>query len=205
MSRPARSAGHRCRGEHNSLARRDEAGVMSRRMTLVFLATGIAAAGFGVAVNWWRSGPAGVAADATAAFFDATFPDADGTLQPLAQWRGRPLVVNFWATWCPPCVEEMPDLQKVRDDYRGHGVEVIGLGIDSAAKIAAFREQHRISLPLLVAAADGSELGRTLGNGSGALPFTVLIGADGRIRERHLGQVRPEQLRRWIDRALAER
>jgi peroxiredoxin len=108
-------------------------------------------------------------------------------------------VVNFWATWCPPCVEEMPALQDVRDGYRGKGVEVVGIGIDNAAKIAEFRSRHGLTLPLLVAGAGGSDLNRALGNTNGALPFTVLIGADGRVLERHLGQVKPEQLRRWLD------
>jgi len=175
---------------------------MKRRAWLL-LATGASAAALGVAVNWWRTRPSPAGAEATAALFAATFPDVDGRAQPLSQWRGRPLLVNFWATWCPPCVEEMPDLQRVRDAYRERGVEVVGIAIDNAAKIAAFREKHRLTLPLLVAGVGGSELNRALGNAGAALPYTVLIGADGRIRERHLGQVKPEQLRRWLDAALS--
>ena len=176
---------------------------MNRRAGLILLATGALAAGLGVTVNWWRTRPKQIAAEATATLFAATFHDADGQLQPLAQWRGQLLVVNFWATWCPPCVEEMPDLQQARNGYKARGVEVIGIGIDSASKIAAFRDRHRITFPLLVAGAGGSELSRALGNGSGALPYTVLIGQNGRILERHLGQVKPEQLRRWLDTALS--
>jgi peroxiredoxin len=178
---------------------------MNRRTSLLMLGTGALAAGVGVAINWWRTEPSRGAAAATAALFAATFPDPDGQAQPIAQWRGRPLVVNFWATWCPPCVEEMPALQQVRNTYLGRGVEVIGIGIDSAGKIAEFRDKYRITLPLLVAGAGGSQLNRALGNDSGALPYTVLIGSDGRVRERHLGQIKPEQLRRWLDRALAAR
>ena len=176
---------------------------MSRRASVIFLATGLVAAALGAGIHWWRTEPA-PATDPAAALFAASFPDADGTMQPLAQWQGRPLVVNFWATWCPPCVEEMPDLQKVRDEYRDRGVEVIGIGIDSAGRIVAFRDRHRLSLPLLVAGAGGSELNRALGNTGSALPYTVLIGREGRLRERHLGQVRPEQLRQWIESALAQ-
>jgi thiol-disulfide isomerase/thioredoxin len=176
---------------------------MRRRGAVIVLATGAAAAGLGVAVNWWRTEPAAVAALATETFFAAGFPDPDGAFQPIAQWRGLPLVVNFWATWCPPCVEEMPDLQRVRDEYRGKGIEVIGVGIDNAEKIAAFRDRHGLTLPLLVAGAGGSDLNRALGNTAGALPYTVLIGTDGRVRQRHLGQISPEQLRRWLDAALA--
>ena len=176
---------------------------MRRRALFFVAAAGMLAGGIGAALNWWRMEPSPAAASATEAFFAASFPDADGVTQPLAQWRGRPLVVNFWATWCPPCVEEMPDLQRIRDAYEPRGVEVIGLGIDNAKKIAEFRDRHRLTLPLLVAGVGGSDLNRQLGNSGGALPFTVLIGADGRVRERHLGQVKPEQLRRWLDAALA--
>jgi thiol-disulfide isomerase/thioredoxin len=178
---------------------------MKRRTGLLLFTAGTLAAGLGLAVNWWRSEPAIAADGATADFFGSSFPDADGVLQPLAQWRGRPLVVNFWATWCPPCVEEMPDLQTIRDAYRDQGIEVIGIGIDSAGRIADFRDKYLLTLPLLVAGVGGSELNRALGNSSGALPYTVLIGADGRVRERHLGQVKPDQLRRWLESALTRR
>ncbi len=176
---------------------------MNRRRWLTFLAVGALSAALGIAVNWWRTDTAAADADAGAVFFAATFPDADGRPQPLSQWRGRLLVVNFWATWCPPCVEEMPDLQRLRDAYRDRGVEVIGIGIDNGSKIAEFRDRHQLSLPLLVAGVGGSDLNRALGNPSGALPFTVLIASDGRVLERHLGQAKPEQLRRWVDAALS--
>jgi peroxiredoxin len=172
---------------------------MIGRRNIALLAAGLCAAGLGLAVNWWRTEPRTAETGAVAALFAASFVDADGTMQPLAQWKGRPLVVNFWATWCPPCVEEMPDLQRARDAYLGRGVEVIGIGIDNAAKIADFRDRHGLRLPLLVAGAGGSDLSRALGNSGGALPYTVLISADGRIAQRHLGQIRPEQLRRWLD------
>jgi peroxiredoxin len=176
---------------------------MNRRTGLLVFAAGAVAAGLGMSLNWWRTTPGKGDPGATAALFDASFPDVDGKMQPLAQWRGRPLLVNFWATWCPPCVEEMPDLQAIRDAYRSRGVEVVGIGIDNAGKIVEFRDRHQLTLPLLVAGVGGSDLNRALGNASGALPYTVLIDADGRIRERHLGQVKPEQLRRWLDAALS--
>jgi thiol-disulfide isomerase/thioredoxin len=175
---------------------------MKRRLALGAAAAGALAAALGAGINRWRTEP-GPADGGSAVLFAATFPDVDGRPQPLAQWRGRTLLVNFWATWCPPCVEEMPDLQQIRDSYAGKGVEVLGIGIDNAARIAEFRGRYRISLPLLVAGAGGSELNRALGNASGALPFTVLVDGEGRIRERHLGQVRPEQLRRWLDALVA--
>lgn len=132
-------------------------------------------------------------------FFTQTFRDLDGHAEAMTRWRGRVVVVNFWATWCAPCVEEMPLLQSVQDEYDSRGVSVVGLGIDSPSALRQFRDQHRLSLPLYAAGATGSELGRVLGNPAGALPFTVVIGRDGRIVASRLGQLKAADLRRWLD------
>ncbi|MCU0949931.1 MAG: TlpA family protein disulfide reductase [Burkholderiaceae bacterium] len=175
---------------------------MRRRQWLLLGLTGLAAGGLGAWLSTRRVAPTPVADRATEALFAASFPDADGTVQALSQWRGKLLVVNFWATWCPPCVEEMPDLQAARDDYRARGVEIIGIGIDNADKIRAFRDRMKLTLPLLVAGAGGSELGRTLGNQAGALPYTALIDRDGQVVQRKLGQIKPAELRAWLDAQL---
>lgn len=175
---------------------------MNRTRALVaVVATAVIAAAAGAGVAWLRIGPH--AAAATTTLFASAFDDADGRPQPIAQWKGRPLVVNFWATWCPPCVAEMPDLQRVRDEYRARGVEVIGLGIDNAARIREFRDRLGITLPLLVAGAGGTELARELGNQAGVLPYTVLVAADGQVVQRKIGQVKPAELRAWLDAALS--
>lgn len=176
---------------------------MTRTQTLLaFVATAAIAAAAGAGVAWLRIAPQPAAADTTT-LFASTFDDADGRRQPVAQWKGRPLVVNFWATWCPPCVEEMPDLQRVRDEYRARGVEIIGVGIDNAAKIREFRDRLGITLPLLVAGVGGTELGRELGNQAGVLPYTVLVARDGKVVQRKIGQVKPAELRAWLDAALS--
>lgn len=173
-----------------------------RRTVWIVMATGAVAAAAGAATAWWRLAPTLPVSAAADVLFASTFADPDDHPQPLSQWKGRLLVVNFWATWCAPCVEEMPDLQKVRDEYAGRGVEIIGIGIDNIKKIRDFRDQHRLTLPLLVAGAGGSELGRALGNVAGALPYTVLVARDGRIVQRKLGQIKPSELRRWLDAQL---
>ena len=175
---------------------------MNRRQWLSAALAGLAAAGLGAWLSARRLEPAPVADEAAATLFAQSFPDADGVTQPLAQWRGKLLVVNFWATWCPPCVEEMPDLQRIRDAYLDRGVEVIGIGIDSAEKIRAFRDRLQLGLPLLVAGAGGSELGQALGNRAGALPYTALVDRNGRIVQRKLGQIKPVELRSWLDAQL---
>lgn len=178
---------------------------MADRRTVIALgAVAATAAMAGVGVGVWRTNVNARDFAAAQSLFALTLQDAAGAAQPLAQWRGRPLVVNFWAPWCAPCVEEMPDLQHIRDDYRARGVEVIGVGIDSAARIRAFRDQHAISLPLLVAGAEGSSLGGQFGNTAGVLPYTVLIGSDGRVLERKIGRIRAEQLRGWLDKVASQ-
>jgi peroxiredoxin len=175
---------------------------MNRRQWVLALVAGGAAAALGAWLSARRLAPAPVAEQAVEALFAQTLPDADGTPQPLAQWRGKLLVVNFWATWCPPCVEEMPDLQAVRDAYRDRGVEIVGIGIDNADKIRSFRDRMNLRLPLLVAGAGGSQMGQALGNVAGALPYTALIDRRGRVVQRKLGQIKPAELRLWLDAQL---
>ena len=138
----------------------------------------------------------------TAALFAQSFDDADGHLQPMNQWQGRLLVVNFWATWCAPCIEEMPDLQRVQAEYAERGVTTVGVAIDNASAVKRFRDEQNIALPLLVAGAAGTELVRQLGNASGALPYTVLVDRGGSVVQSKLGRLQASELRAWLDAAL---
>ena len=157
----------------------------------------------GVLLAWRHyAPPAEAPTGATATLFTHTFDDADGKPQALRQWQGSLLVVNFWATWCAPCVEEMPDLETIQAEYGARGVQVIGLAIDNAEPVRRFRNELKIELPLLLAGAAGTQLGRELGNASGALPYTVLIDRSGRIVQAKLGQLRAAELRRWLDAQL---
>jgi peroxiredoxin len=127
-----------------------------------------------------------------------TLPDAQGRDRQLGDFRGQPLVVNFWATWCPPCVGEMPELSEMQHDYASRGLQILGIGIDSDRNIRQFAEKMPMSYPLLVAGTGGAELMRRFGNQSGSLPFTAVVDGEGRIRHRILGRFDNPDLRAAI-------
>ena len=105
------------------------------------------------------------------------------------------LLINFWATWCPPCVSEMPELVALQNDWGSKNLQVVGIGIDSPSNIREFAEKHKITYPLLLGGLEGSELSRQFGNQSGGLPFTILIGPDGSVRQTYMGRLDMEKVR----------
>ncbi len=127
--------------------------------------------------------------DSTEAFFAAKIPDLTGTPQALSQYKGKLLVVNFWATWCPPCREEMPELSALQNQYRDKNLVVLGLATDELALVQDFAKSDPVSYPLLAADAEGSALAETLGNNRGVLPYTVVIRPDGSIANVYFGRI----------------
>ncbi len=147
-------------------------------------------------VAWQRQAPVPPQNSVSTLLFTQTLPDSKGVNQPLSQWRGKTLIVNFWATWCAPCVDEMPELVELQKEQAERNLQIIGIGIDTASNIAEFSSKHKIDYPLYVAGMNGTELSRKFGNQAGGLPYTVLIGPDGQIRKAYLGRLKMEQLRR---------
>ncbi|PWF55283.1 TlpA family protein disulfide reductase [Massilia glaciei] len=127
--------------------------------------------------------------------FSKSMDDPAGKSQALAQWKGKTLIVNFWAPWCAPCVEEMPELAALGAEHAAKGVQVIGIGIDSSANIKRFADKLKLDFPLYVAGLEGTDLSRAFGNTAGGLPYTVLIGADGEVKKTYLGRIKFDQLK----------
>lgn len=125
-----------------------------------------------------------------------SLPDASGKPQRLDQWQGKILVVNFWATWCAPCVKEMPELAALQTELAGKPIQILGIGIDSAANIADFASKYQITYPLIVAGMGGAKITRAFGNQAGGLPYTVIIGRKGELHKTYLGQLDIQELRR---------
>jgi thiol-disulfide isomerase/thioredoxin len=155
---------------------------------------GVAAAGLagGAAAFLWRQRD-----PVTDAFWSLTLDTPTQTPLAMTSLQGRPLVLNFWATWCPPCVREMPELDRFYRGHRAQGWQVLGLAADNAVAVREFLARAPVAFPVVLAGFDGVDLSRRLGNMSGGLPFTVVFGRDGRVAHRHIGETRHEQLADW--------
>lgn len=134
--------------------------------------------------------------------FQQTLPDPSGTPVELADFRGRTVVFNFWATWCTPCIEEMPELSAMHTEL-APAVQIIGIGVDSAENIRQFAEKLPVSYPLVVAEASAISWMRELGNTRNGLPFTVVVDPAGAVRTRVLGRFDEASLRSVIAAASA--
>jgi len=119
--------------------------------------------------------------------FAASFRDLDDKLQPLKQWRGKVVVLNFWAPWCPPCREEMPDFISLQDKHRERGLVFIGVALDEKIKVQAFADEMGVNYPILLGEMEAVDLARKIGNRLGGLPFTVVIDRSGRIVASEVG------------------
>lgn len=148
----------------------------------------------GVAVGALASGGtlARVAVASAAPFYDLEFPDAAGQPRRVSEFLGKPMVLNFWATWCPPCVKEMPDLDYLQSKYPG--VTVVGLAVDTADNVRKFSKKVPVSYPVLVAGHGGIQLMKDMGNPRGGLPYTILFDAQGRPVQEFIGQINRDEL-----------
>lgn len=168
---------------------------MNKRFLAIALAIGLIGGAIGMYVGHKQSTPLTPQSGAAQQLMSLSLNDSQGAMQKLSQWQGKFLVVNFWATWCTPCVQEMPELSALQKELGGNKIQLIGMGIDSPGNIADFAKKYQISYPLLVAGMEGTELSRQMGNQAGGLPFTVLIAPDGSVLKSYLGRLNIEQLR----------
>lgn len=189
---------------------------MSARLVLVAVAAGV----LGVAAGWWWQGggmqrqtaaphpappPASVAvpvASVGEAMPALLLPDPQGKSVDLARVAaGRPLLINAWASWCAPCVKEMPELDRFAAAQGDRGVQVVGLALDSAQNVQQFLQRVPVRYALVLDTPGPADASVRLGNRAGVLPYSVLIGADGRLLRQKIGPFADGEIERWIGEA----
>lgn len=141
--------------------------------------------------------PAASGSPAVSSFWALTLDSPDGQPVPMKSFAGKPLLVNFWATWCPPCVEELPLLDAFYQANKAKNWQVVGLAVDQPSAVRTWLQRSPLGFQVAMAGLSGTELSKTLGNVSGALPFTVVFGASGEVLQRKIGKVLPEDLVQW--------
>lgn len=164
-----------------------------KRRTLVAAGVGGACALAGAGLAWWNARQQAV----NEAFWALQFETPAGSTLMVSRLRGRPLLVNFWATWCPPCVEEMPLLSDFSTQNASKNIQVIGIAVDQIEPVRRFLVRTPVRYPIALAGLNGTSLSRDLGNSSGGLPFSVFFSSDGRVRARKIGRLSAQDLASW--------
>lgn len=132
-----------------------------------------------------------------------TLTGLDGHRHALSDYRGHRLLLNLWASWCAPCLQEMPALQRAQDNFGEHGAIVVGIAMEDPARVRAFLAEHPVSYPILLAPQDNGGISMALGNSSQILPYSLLVDADGSILATHQGPLSDAMLKQWLAPATA--
>ncbi len=174
---------------------------MTAQRLLIYVVAAVAAASAGIALRYNEQARQMAEAQALVARGtvgapapELRLPDLAGRMHTLDAYRGRVVLVNFWATWCPPCLREIPSFEKIRQRYLGRGFEVLGVAVDDTDAVRRFVREHGVTYPQLLAGARGTALMARFGNRHGALPYSLLVDQQGIVRLAHAGELRPETL-----------
>jgi thiol-disulfide isomerase/thioredoxin len=134
--------------------------------------------------------------------FSASLTDMQGVKQKLSQYKGKIIVVNFWATWCPPCREEMPELSLLQQEYKNKNVVVLGIAEDELALVKEYLQSSPVTYPIYIADNENMNLGSSIGNDKAVLPYTVIINADGIVIDTFFGRITKSLLEKSIQNLL---
>lgn len=167
----------------------------------LFVVAAVSALAAGYALHTWNNATTPVSGGAEQ-LMAAALPDMEGNSQALAQWRGKVMVVNFWATWCSPCLKEIPEFVRMQEKLGPRGLQFVGIAIDNRDKVREFAAKFRINYPVLIGEMEGIELVRLVGNDRGGLPYTVILDRKGQLIGTELGGLNEQKLTAIVAPAL---
>jgi thiol-disulfide isomerase/thioredoxin len=176
-----------------------------QRRHLVAIGASAALAGLGLA--YWKdqqtpapstAEPQKPLSDDLTALWQKQFEAPDGSKLAMQSLKGKPLLINFWATWCPPCVEELPLLERFYRENKAKSVQIIGLAADKPDAVRAFLQKLPLTFSIGITDLSGIALSKSWGNLAGGLPFSVMLTADGRVMQRKMGKLSEDDLKTWL-------
>ncbi len=173
---------------------------MMKRRNVLFASTAVAAGLAGVGTAWWwrdRRQASLTAHSSVDPFWALEMETPHGEMLKISSLAGQPLLVNFWATWCPPCVEELPLLNRFHQEQQARGWRVLGLAVDQPSAVRAWLKKSPLDFPIAMAGLGGTDLSKRMGNLTGGLPFSVAFSASGEVLQRKSGQLLPADLVNW--------
>jgi len=168
---------------------------MMKKNTVLILGVALLGLGGGIFLNLWLSRPetAPTPQAQTDHRPEFTLTDLKGTSRSISEWDGKVILVNFWATWCPPCVRELPAFIQLYETYQDKGFTIIGVALDNKQDVIDFVDPMGVKYPILLGDQKGIKLTQEYGNRLGVLPYTVVIDRNGRIVERHRNEMSYEE------------
>jgi thiol-disulfide isomerase/thioredoxin len=175
---------------------------VNKRQWSLLVVAGLIAAALGMGLANLRHSPKPAQDSAIEGFFQQELRSPNGEIHQTTNWRGKILVLNYWASWCPPCVEEMPELVRSQSKYASKNVLFVGIGVDSPPNIREFLSKTPVNYPIVLGGLEGSNWAKSMGNPSSGLPFTVIVNEKGTIIKSKLGKITEDELSSWIDSAI---
>jgi thiol-disulfide isomerase/thioredoxin len=184
-------------GEQVSSASTEPVATNDKRRALLLGVAGLAACGAGALGGYWwlhrNDARAGISGDA-AKLLNASFESLDGKSTPLSTWLGKTLIVNFWATWCGPCREEMPDFVKAQNEFGARGLQFVGVAIDRKPPVEKFVKELGINYPIVLGDVAWLEELKSMGNPQGVLPFSVAISPTNQVMLQRVGKLKYSEI-----------
>jgi thiol-disulfide isomerase/thioredoxin len=168
------------------------------RPVFIIIIAALIALGGGIIARHFLSSPTVQTSQAASPLPDFSFPDVSGKIRHSAEWQGKVRIINFWATWCPPCIEEIPEFIKMQKQYGDKGVQFIGIAIEEREPVADYLKSIAINYPILIGGIDATALSQQMGNVINAVPFTVVVNREGQIIHQQPGPFSDEQMLKII-------